>query len=380
MRIQKLLVVIFLFVSQFSNAQNSRYSQLWSAPLQFNPALSGRFDGQLRGGALASFQKSRSAETNHMSFFADAKFGNYRLQGDEVPVDLNRSDSNRKITREAKDETEGRKSNGYWSAGAHYYRHGDSDDPLHGDFVSGTVARHFYIKKNKFFGIGIQGTYARGTLDENRGLEYDGEIGAGAFRYKKRLNTSLPRRTSTKSYGDFNAGAYYGLITEQVSLELGLAMYHWFYPKSDIFGVDDETKLRHRVTAHTVLRIKLNDNWGLVSRNMYWGEGLYYLSTKFNGDSVHMEALWTGLEMYKTEPLRRVNLNFGLYSRSFRTVMPYVNLSLGLIANLRCSYEFPINPERFPAYNAKRTEVALILTHKKNTPTGTRFYKKFNYW
>ena len=378
MRIQKLLFVIFLFnFGANAFAQNARFSQLWSAPLQFNPALSGRFDGQYRAGGLMSWQKSRSADVSHMSFFIDAKFGKYRYQGDEIPVNLNnRPDSNKKVVKEAKDETERRKSTGYWSAGANFYRFGDGDDPLTGNFVSGTIARHWYIKRNKFIGIGLQGTYAHGDLDKTRGTAYDPEIGAGSFRYK--LTNVQP--VSSKTYGDVNIGAYYGLITEQVSLELGFAMYHLFYPKNDIYDKDDESKLRHRVTAHSVLRIRLSDKWGIVQRNMYWGEGLYYKSIKFNGDSVHTESIWAGVELYKTEPLSKYNLNFGLYTRSFRTVMPYVNLSLGLALNLRCSYEFPINPERFPAYSAKRTEVALLFNYKKQSPTGTRFYKKFNYW
>lgn len=378
MRFQKLLVVIFSSVLSInSNAQNARFSQLWSAPMLFNPALSGRFDGQYRAGGLMSWQKTKNADVSHMAFSLDAKFGKYRYQGDEIPVNLNnRPDSNKKVVKEAKDETERRKSIGYWSAGATFYRFGDRNDPLTGNFVCGTIARHFYIKRNKFIGVGIQGTYAHGDLDKRNGTAFDPEIGAGSFRYKQ----NNAQQVSSKTYADVNIGAYYGLITEQVSLELGLAMYHMFYPKDDIYDKDDEAKLRHRVTAHSLLRIKLSDKWGLVQRNMYWGEGLYYKSTKFNGDSVHLESIWAGLELYKTEPLTKYNLNFGLYTRSFRTVMPYVNLSLGLIANLRCSYEFPINPDRYTAYSAKRTEVALFLTYKKNSATGTRFYKKFNYW
>ena len=252
MRFQKLLIVIFSSVITIqTSAQNARFSQLWSAPLQFNPALSGRFDGQYRAGGLMSWQKTRSADVNHMAFFLDAKFGKYRYQGDEVPVNLNnRPDSNHKAVKEAKDETERRKSIGYWSAGVNYYRFGDNNDPLTGDFFTGTIARHFYIKRNKFIGVGIQGTYAHGELDENRGKEYDAEIGAGSFRYKKSTNSSV-NSVSSKTYADVNVGAYYGLITEQVSLELGLAMYHLFYPKDD-FNNDDESRLRHRCAAPDV--------------------------------------------------------------------------------------------------------------------------------
>ncbi len=380
MRSQKLLIVILVVFSNAVLAQNARFSQLSSAPLQFNPALCGRFDGQARVGALMSWQKTEFADVPHTAIFLDYKFGKYRNLGDEQIVVPGIIDSSgKKVKREAKDETEARRSTGYWSAGVNYYRYGDKDDRLTGEFVSGTIAHHFYNKRNKFWGLGFQATYAKGSLNEGRIDPFDKEISGGSFTYPKRPSAS-GNRISSKTYADFNFGGYYGLITEQVSLELGLAMYHLFYPQNDVLSLDDETKLRHRVTAHTALRIKFNDKWGIVQKNMYYGEGLYYKSRRLNGDSLLIESVWVGMEVYKTEPLSRYNLNFGLYTRSFRTVMPYANVSLGLMANLRFSYEFPINPERFNAYTAKRTEVALILTHKKNTPTGTRFYKKFNYW
>lgn len=380
MRFQKLLLVILVLVSSSVSAQNARFSQLGSAPLQFNPALSGRFDGQFRGGILQSWQKSDIADVPHTAVFLDYKFGKYRNIGDEKIVVAGMIDSTgKKVKREAKDETEARRNLGYWSAGVNYYRFGDKDDKMTGEFLSATIARHFYNKRNKYWGLGVQATYAKGNLNENKLDNYDKEISGGSFTFPRRVSAS-GNRISSKTYADFNVGGYYGLITEQVSLEIGLSMYHLFYPQNDILSLDDETRLRHRVTAHTALRIKFNDKWGIVQKNMYWGEGLYYKSKKLNADSLLIESVWVGMEFYKTEPLSRYNLNFGLYTRSFRTVMPYATVNLGLAANLRFSYEFPINPERFNAYSAKRTEVALILTHKKNTPTGTRFYKKFNYW
>ena len=52
-----------------------------------------------------------------------------------------------------------------------------------GEFVSGTIARHFYNKRNKFWGLGFQATYAKGSLNENRIDPYDKEISGGSFTY-----------------------------------------------------------------------------------------------------------------------------------------------------------------------------------------------------
>src|SRR5437868_15414768 len=128
-------------------------------------------------------------------------------------------------------------------------------------------------------------------------------------------------------------------------------MYHLFYPRNDIYDKDDETKLRHKVTAFSVLRIKLNNKWGLIQKNIYWQEGLYYRSRSFR-DSLNIVAFWSGVELIKTSPKSNYNLNFGLYTRSFRTVMPYLNINLGKVANLRYSYEFPLNSSKLTAYTA----------------------------
>jgi hypothetical protein len=156
-------------------------------------------------------------------------------------------------------------------------------------------------------------------------------------------------------------------------------MYHLFYPEIDIYDKDDESQLRHRVTAFSVLRIKLNQKWGLIQKNIYWQEGLYYRSRSFR-DSLNIVSFWTGVEFIRTQPKTPYNFNFGLYTRSFRTVMPYVNINLGKMVNVRYSYEFPLNSSKFTAYTAKRHEAALIFYYQRNTAPGVRFYKKTNFW
>ena len=127
------------------------------------------------------------------------------------------------------------------------------------------------------------------------------------------------------------------------------------------------------------MRIKLNNKWGLLQKNTYWQEGLYYRSKTFN-DSLNIVSFWSGVEFIRTNPSSNFNVNFGLYTRSFRTVMPYLNINLGRLANIRYSYEFPFNTAKFGAYTAKRHEAALILYYQRNTAPGVRFYKKTNFW
>ena len=60
MKIQKLLVVIFLLSSELVAAQNSRFSQIGTAQMLLNPALTGRFDGKIRLTGLYSAQTAEN--------------------------------------------------------------------------------------------------------------------------------------------------------------------------------------------------------------------------------------------------------------------------------------------------------------------------------
>ena len=379
MRILKLQFLIFVLISGSSYAQNARFSQLGTSTQMLNPALTGRFDGQARLGALFSYQDSRLATTLHQNVFLEYKFGKYRSSGDEDYNYVTKDNAGANISAEARDKiAAGNKPAGYWAAGLNYYHYGYKENPLAGSFYSVSLARHFYPKRNKYWGVGVQGTYAMGKLDEKRGIIHDREISGDGFVYPQ--GTPTGTRTGEKNYVDFNVGGYYGMVTEPVAFEIGGSMGHLFYPKSDIFDKDNEKKQRHRVTAHSMLRLKFNDKWGIVQKNYYWQEGLYLRSRAFNKDSVHITDFWAGVEFYKTDPTKKVNFSFGLYTRSFRTVMPYANLYLGKVVNLRASYEAPLNVNKFTAYTAKRAELAMILTYKKNTNPGTELYKKVNFW
>ncbi|HRN92716.1 MAG TPA: hypothetical protein PLE75_10135 [Ferruginibacter sp.] len=379
MRISKLQVVIFLLLAEAAVGQNARFSQLGTSTQMFNPSLTGRFDGKARFGALYSIQESDFATTHHQNAFLEYKFGKYRSSGDEDYRYVAKTDG-KKVTAEAKDKITEPSSNrpaGYWAAGLNYYRYGHSDMPITGEFYSASIARHFYPKRNKYWGLGAQVTYAKGKLDETDGMKYDREISGNGFTYPYGTPGG---RIGDNSYVDFNVGGYYGMVTEPVAFEIGGAMYHLFYPKNDIVGQDDEKKLRHRVTAHSMLRLRLNNKWGIVQKNYYWQEGMYLRSRRFNADSMHIDDFWAGLEFYKTQPEKNINFSFGLYTRSFRTVMPYANLYLGKVVNLRASYEQPLNFGKYNAYTAQRLELALILSYKKNTNPGTEFYRKVNFW
>ena len=381
-------------------AQNARFSQIGTASMQFNPALTGRFDGKIRAVNLFSWQKSNEDNMSHQYFSLETKIGAYRNSGDDERIRF-RPDTGKIPEKTPEKETKDKiyeikpKAGGYWGLGLSYYRYGHLKSPYQANFYAATVSRHFYSRSNKMFGVGAQAVYAQASFDKPAGKSpeffgsYDPEISGGGFAYlsdNNFFNNYKTDRSSsyTKSYLDFNVGAYYTVVTEMVMFELGGSISHLFHPKNEITDTDDETKLRRRITAHSLVRMKYNSKRGIVQKNMYWQEGMFLRSSSLNPQKpldTLIAGLWTGAEFYKVNPKEdAINVNYGFYLRNFRTIMPYFNIDFFNRANVRLSYEHPLNPPKFKAYTVKRTEVALILSLDRNTSPGTKFYKKVNFW
>jgi len=387
------LSILFLFSGFALYAQNARFSQVFSAPSQMNPGLTGRFDGKIRIGSLSSWQTADKGtnrnwfKMNHQNISGEVKIGAYRNYGD----DANTQDSSKKLLMlptksfQEKDVVNmNKKNNGYWAVGANYYNYHHETSPLTASFYSVSLARHFYNRSNKFFGFGIQGVYATGNLDETiTTSRYNVEISGGGFGYP--FTNSNNNYIKSKNYYDYSVGGYYGMTSEAVMFEIGLAMNHLFYPANNfVYDKEDPTDishLRHRITADALLRLKCNSNWGLIIKNILWQDGLYLRSKKQNNiDSLNPVAFWSGVEFYKINPASNYNLNFGLYTRTFKTIIPYININISNFGNLRYSYERALASKKYTLVIPKRNELALILSIGRNTAPGTKFYRKINFW
>lgn len=401
-KMKNLFFTILFFVTSIHVlfAQNARFSQIGTATMQFNPALTGRFDGKIKAVNLYSWQKSNEDNMSHQYFSLETKLGAYRNSGDDERLRF-RPDTGKTQEKSPEKETKDKiyeikpTAGGYWGLGLSYYRYGHQKSPYRANFFAATLARHFYNRSNKMFGVGAQAVYAQASFDKPAGKSpefygsYDPEVSGGGFAYLADNNffknySTLSSFNYTKSYLDFNVGAYYAMVTDAVMFELGGAMAHLFYPQNEITDSDAETKLRHRVSAHSLIRVKYNNKRGLVQKNMYWQEGLFLRSSTLNPSKpldTLISSFWAGAELYKINPKEdAINVNYGFYMRNFRTFMPYFNIDFFNKGNVRISYEHPINPPKFKAYTVKRTEIALILSIDRNTSPGTRFFKKVNFW
>ena len=345
------------------NGQDARFSQISSAPLMLNSALTGRSTSGFDLGVLSSFQATNKTRIAHQHIFLHAN-------SDQIKILKGKIDTSSTAPLS-------KKLNAYWGFGAHYYRYGNdltnytiSTTPLNGNFYSLSIAKHFSKMnengENHFFGIGLGLVGANGKLKEGNGLINDSEISGGGFRYRQ---TALNDAVSDRKYFDLNIGVYYGYRGKSIYFETGAGINHLFHPQIDIFE-DSETKLRSRGTIHTSFGVNVSKNFMLVQKNVYWREGFYLRSSKI--DSTFKNEIWTGFE-FRRRNTRQKKMMFegGFYTRSMKTLMPYGTILIGQAINIKLSYEWPLSKANYVAYTATRFETAIMFS------LGKAFFDKY---
>lgn len=375
MRYWFLIILSAVFVSQLT-AQNARFSQIASAPITLNPSLSGRSNGGAEISILSSWQNSRKSTITHQYFQLQWK-SDLRKIADNLPVlvDSISYKGKRKI----------KKIQSYWGGGFYYYQYGkdmtgfvDNTTPVKASFTSAAIAKHFYAQGEgkHYFGFGSSVTFASGKADEAKGLVYDKEISGGAFTY--RTVQGVNNRSGSKQYFDFNIGMYYAHKLSKTFYEIGASVSHWHYPQNSFFN-DEESRLRHRGVVHGVFGTSINNRYNIVQRNVFWSEGLYFRSNA-SFDSSQILTMWNGIELKRKSVDKGLSFDFGLYSRSFRTILPLVTAHFGKSLDLKLSQEWPVNSSRALSYTAVRTELFLSYTIGRQMMNNPKITDKYFTW
>ena len=315
-------------------AQNPRMALYESSPLNVNPAYTGFYNGKIRVMAHGSLMRTDTASMYHTNTSIELRT-NYD-ENDPLPQK-------------------------YLAVGLNFYRYGHPSSALSGTFPSLSIAYHTYLDRRRRHGIsgGIQASYAMGQYDAtgNRDKLPDPQIFGGGFAVKG------SGAQAALNYANFSVGGLYAFKTKEFELEAGIAMYHLFYPATDIFQQDLETKQRHRGVFSLKLGFELNQTKKLFLKTMYWRDGLYWLSNSFSDPTGEYRiAGWLGAELVN-RPLIDKDLifNYGVYTRALATFMPVVEAVYKNLYSLRATYEYPMNSKDFDAFRARSAELALRI-------------------
>jgi hypothetical protein len=299
-----------------------------------NPAMSGNFDGLLKLGLGSSWQRNGSSKVTHQYAFVDKR------------IDLPEYSPNKFI---------GLSINAY-QYGKDFVGGTTNNSPIQASFISFTGAYHFNLSSDEVhsMGIGAQGVLTNGNLDERKGA-YDKEISGGGFAWSRLSSMGTAVRKGA-SYVDLNTGAYYRYRGNGMKAEIGAAVYHFLNPSNTI-RTDKPDGLHSRAVFHTKLDVDFDKTYTMTFRYINWEEGLYWRSDKFDPSNIHTS--WTGVELANTASNRKLLVSGGLYTRSFRTIMPLVNININRGVNISTSYEMPLSPGQYGSYTAKRFEITL---------------------
>lgn len=346
--------LFFLFTLFFVEifAQDARFSQIWSMPTMMNPALTGVMEEKILAGTSYSGQSTNKASTTHLYGFINARLNTKR-----------------------------RKEGEFFGVGASFYQYGStSSNAFDARFMALSASYHFNLSKDGVHsaGFGTQFVHANAIVQSSRAtVVFDKEINGGGFRWTNIEYPTLPSATFSiekrASYLDWNSGAFYRYSGDHIILDVGVGGYHYLHPKNSISQIDFESRLRGRLTFQTAITIAMDDVNSLYINNIFWKEGLYWRSTAL--DANNLVTNWSGVEWKRHTDRKRFYADFGLYSRSFKTLMPYLSAYSPTGLNFRFSFEFPFNSKYFEAYTARRLEAVLrySLFRDKNVKQITAY-------
>lgn len=242
---KKLTLFIVGLASLSLHAQDIHFSQFFSSPLTLNPALTGAFNGNIRGIVNYRNQWNSFAPFNTFGASVDANFGSSFLKTDLMGIGLNA-----------------------YSDVAGDTRYSSTQVNLTFAYIK-TMGDRYH---RSYLSAGFQGGYAQKSIDYlamTFASQFDGVY------YDPTLGTGESIGFDTKGYLDLSAGLMWYLVPreDKVSMYIGASMYHVNQPNQSIGAQND--KLYMRTSAHACAQIPVGELTSLVPAVMVVFQGPY---------------------------------------------------------------------------------------------------------
>jgi type IX secretion system PorP/SprF family membrane protein len=318
------IFILLVLLTDVVSAQDPHFSQFFASPLTLNPALTGKFNGDMRVA------------------------GNYR---DQWPT-VNQAYVTSTISVDLPIFQSGLREGDRWGIGMMAMTDKTANGILTSDYFALSTAYHKTIDENGLhtIGVGFQGTYANRTLDGPRlhfldGLQIDG--------------TWLPSATEpvnlqvvTANYFDMNAGVLYnGSLNGSNEVYFGVAMFHLNQPKESFLGVDN-------ITVPTRLTVHGGGYFPSSSSGKTW-----YVSALYNQQSTASEFVFGGALELSGAWARANNVS--------DAIIPYVGMDYGSF-NLGMTYDVNVSGFKVASQSQGGFEISLIYIFKKPADGSAR--------
>jgi len=329
------IFILVVLLTELASAQDPHFSQFFAAPLVVNPALTGKFNGDMRAA------------------------GNYRNQWPTV--------NNAYITSTVSVDfpifQDKLQEGDRWALGFMGMTDKTANGILTSNYFAMSTAYHKAIDENGWhtIGVGFQGTYANKILDGPRLHFLDGLQIDGTFLPSPSEPVNL--EVVNASYFDMNAGVLYnGTLDGDNEIYFGASMYHINQPKESFLGVDN-------ITIPTRLTLHGGGYFPSKSTGQTW-----YVSALYNKQSTASEFVFGGaLELNASSDADKiVNVYIGSWARLNNVsdaLIPYVGLDYGSF-NLGMSYDVNVSGFKVASQSQGGVEISLIYIFKKSHDAG----------
>jgi type IX secretion system PorP/SprF family membrane protein len=322
-----LFLLAFLSTILKVEAQDPHFSQFFASPLTLNPALTGKFDGDLRVA------------------------GNYRNQWPTI----NRAFTTTTVSADLPIMRNRISSNDTWGVGIMGYSDQSANSALKFKYLSLSTAFHKGLNEDGFsqIGAGFQATYTNMLLNVSD-LKFEDQLTPFGFTgtTSEVFNNSILKN----NYLDLNAGVLYtGSTSDRNHFYAGISMYHITRPKQNFTG--SFFILNPRTTFH-------GGGYFPVGQN-----STIHLSALYSTQASASETVFGGAyEIPIEEGDKPTSIYFGSWWRLNDALIPYVGLEF---SDFRLGATYDVNTSSLKAASQSRGGIEISLIYIKTSEGRT---------
>jgi type IX secretion system PorP/SprF family membrane protein len=320
-------IFIILLLLFKANAQDPHFSQFFASPLTLNPALTGKFDGNLRA------------------------TGNYRNQWPTI----NRAFTTTTVSVDFPIMRNHISPTDTWGLGVMGYSDQSANSALKFNYLSVSTAFHKGLDEDGYqqIGAGFQATYTNMLLNVSN-LKFEDQL--TPFGFTGNTSEVFNNSTLKNNYFDLNAGILYsGSTTDKNNFYAGVSMYHITRPKQQFTGTF--FLLYPRTTFHAGGYFPVG------------ATGTLHLSGLYSTQAQASEALLGGaLQLPVADGEKPTSVYFGGWARLGDAVIPYIGLEFD---DFRLGATYDVNTSSLKTASQSRGGIEISLIYVKKSP-GSR--------
>jgi type IX secretion system PorP/SprF family membrane protein len=318
------LLLLFVCTLGVAEAQDPHFSQFFASPLTLNPALTGKFEGDLR------------------------VTGNYRNQWPTI----NRAFTTTTVSADAPIMANRISSTDTWGVGVMGYSDQSANSALKFNYLSVSTAFHKGLDEDGYsqIGAGFQATYTNMLLNVTD-LKFEDQL--TPFGFTGTTSEVFNNSNLKNNYFDLNAGILYsGSTTDKNNFYAGISMYHLTRPKQQFTGTF--FLLNPRTTFHGGGYFPVGNN------------STIHLSALYSMQAGASETVFGGAyEVPFAEGDKSTSIYFGGWVRMNDALIPYVGLEF---SDFRLGATYDVNTSSLKAASQSRGGMEISLIYIKKTP------------